>query len=470
LEFREFQTKSLLQKYDIHIPEKIFLNYKNYAWRLLLANELVTTASPDLIGRTVILFNPGILWLNIPEFLVTAPQELNEGAVFLRDNLLSNSQWAHRDFIEKMEMTADDLSANGIFSDVLVFKNNNQTAMEFFKECLEIDKKHEVTTSNSGVEINAANEIVDNSHDALLYSLLLRKNKMPNISHEDLTDKVSLYSAISNRKQLYYHDGGFLEIHRLLPNIDNIEIINLERRPDRLEALYKSAPILVNFSRTFKGVDGLKLEMMPEIKNLFRNNDFGWKKSVMGCAMSHLGVWNKLLTETLPFVNNYLILEDDVRFDMASMNTLSESLKKLPSQTWDVLYLGGVLPCNRGLYENALEQVSGNWHKIKPNDFFTREKVKVRMFHHCLYSYVVSKRGAQKLLNMVKERGIWTSMDHLVMWLNEEGGEIYVHYPSVTYSYQEGEEDYEKTEYDNFGRVVDYDSDIWNNTECFETK
>jgi hypothetical protein len=58
-------------------------------------------------------------------------------------------------------------------------------------------------------------------------------------------------------------------------------------------------------------------------------------------------------------------------------------------------------------------------------------------------------------------------MDHLVMALNMRGGEIYCHFESVTYSYQEEEEDYLKTEYDNFDRVVKYDSDIWNNTERF---
>ena len=150
------------------------------------------------------------------------------------------------------------------------------------------------------------------------------------------------------------------------------------------------------------------------------------------------------------------------------MDILAASLKELPSQTWDILYIGGVLPCNRGIYEESLERVHGYWHKIKPNNFFTGGIIDRNIFHHCLYSYVLSKRGAAKLRKMVDERGIWTSMDHLVMRLNQEGGEIYVHYPSITYSYQEGTDDYEKTAYDDFGRIVQYDSDIWNNTECFK--
>ena len=152
-------------------PEHSYFKYKNYGWRPLLVNELVNMSDAEFIGRTVILFNPGIVWIHIPEFLVTAPQELDEGAIFFRDLMLKNGQWAYRDLVEKMELTDSDLSANGIFPDILTFKNNNPIVQAFFRECLEIDRKTEATMVQSIIEINSENEIVDNSHDALLYSL-----------------------------------------------------------------------------------------------------------------------------------------------------------------------------------------------------------------------------------------------------------------------------------------------------------
>lgn len=465
VEFRELDLNLLCDKYNIIGDKDDYTKYKNYGWRLLLANKLVSEKGNEFLNKTIILCNPGITWLNMPDFLVNGVQELEQGCIFFRDPNVNISNYSSQEIIKKLSIIKEDLESNSVFSEILCFKNNNIQAVRFFKECLEIDNKHEIILNTYKLEINMNNEIVTNSHDSILYSLLLKKYKMPNIDITDIINKTSLYSTFNNNNYIYYHDGNFLEINRLLPNIDNIVIINLERRPDRLEELYKSFTLLINFSTVFKAIDGLKLELTPGLKQLFRNNDFKWKKSVMGCALSHMEVWNKLLNEKNPDINNYLILEDDVRFKESMMETLSKSLNNLPSENWDVLYLGGVLPCNMGMYKNVLEHVKGNWYRIRPNDLFS-PGYELPVFHHCLYSYVLSKRGAIKLRKAIEEKGIWTSIDHLVMSVLS-GLELYVLGDSATYSYQESEQDYRDTDYDNFNRLVKYDSDLWNNNEHF---
>ncbi|NBR61256.1 MAG: glycosyltransferase family 25 protein, partial [Actinobacteria bacterium] len=433
----------LTSKYNISNGEE-YWQYNKYGWRLILLNEIVTSTDEILKNKTIIWTNPGTVYINIPDFFVKFPQESEEGCIFMRDPYVTNSQWCPQNIVDTLKLSVEDLSANFVFPEIIVLKNNNSIVKRFFSECLEIDSRLNIICNKTFVEISKNNEIIGNSHDTLLYSILLRKYKLPNIDFTEFVDRISMYSCVNNGKSIYFHSGKFLEIHRLFSNIDNIKIINLERRPDRLESLYKSFPTLTNFSNVFKATDGKQLEMTPDLKHLFRNNDFDWKKSVMGCALSHMRVWLKLVEDNLPFVNNYMILEDDVRFNISMLDTFANSMRDLPSDTWDVLYLGGVLPCNREIYGNVLEHVKGNWYKIKANSYFSKGE-EINIFHHCLYSYVLSKRGAVKLLKMIEENGIWTSMDHLVMALNMKGGEIYSHYESVTYSYQEIDEEYMKT-------------------------
>jgi GR25 family glycosyltransferase involved in LPS biosynthesis len=60
-------------------------------------------------------------------------------------------------------------------------------------------------------------------------------------------------------------------------------------------------------------IDGKLLELTQTLFTFFEKNDFTWKKSVAGCALSHTLVWAQLASEQA-FVKNYLILEDDQRF------------------------------------------------------------------------------------------------------------------------------------------------------------
>ena len=85
-------------------------------------------------------------------------------------------------------------------------------------------------------------------------------------------------------------------------------------------------------------VDGLKLKMTPAIARLFRPHDFGWKKPVLGCALSHLRVWWQLANEK-DDINSYLILEDDVCLAEGFIPKLSNALRYVPPN-WDIVYIG----------------------------------------------------------------------------------------------------------------------------------
>jgi hypothetical protein len=93
-----------------------------------------------------------------------------------------------------------------------------------------------------------------------------------------------------------------------------MRVINLERRPDRLASFRSllaetaSAQFGARIER-FAAIDGRDMSLTPEIRHTFRGNDFGYRRSFVGCALSHLALWRELATGPAPA---FLICEDDV--------------------------------------------------------------------------------------------------------------------------------------------------------------
>lgn len=238
------------------------------------------------------------------------------------------------------------------------------------------------------------------------------------------------------------------------PNqIDKIYLINLDSRPDRLQTFIEHSSI--PFTR-ISAINGKTLNMSEPLYNLCKKNLFQWKKSVIACALSHISVWNKIVKDNATYT---LILEDDMRFKP------DWHIKDIPEDA-DLLYLGGVLPTNRIVYSDVLEKVNDCWSKIKPNTYFTKEPTP--QFHFCAYSYILTKRGAQKLLDYLQhsEDKLCLPCDHLIS--HPAIGLIkYVTTELQTFCFQEDNSNYNYSEFNDLHTEKKFDSDIYNNTECF---
>ena len=67
-----------------------------------------------------------------------------------------------------------------------------------------------------------------------------------------------------------------------------IKVINLKRREDRKNNVienFKNANVL-NYE-FIEATDGNNLEITSDIIELFKGNDFGNRKGVIGCALTH---------------------------------------------------------------------------------------------------------------------------------------------------------------------------------------
>ena len=106
---------------------------------------------------------------------------------------------------------------------------------------------------------------------------------------------------------------------------DRVVVINLDRRPDRMDKLGPQLDELGIEYERFSAVDAKEL---------------GIEGYIAG-TMSHVAVWKKYKGQKI------LVLEDDALFCEDFNEKFAEVMKTLP-QDWDIFYLGVLLPKHTG--------------------------------------------------------------------------------------------------------------------------
>jgi len=189
---------------------------------------------------------------------------------------------------------------------------------------------------------------------------------------------------------------------------DKVYVINLDSRTDRWKSLLEAEPSLAGAER-ISAVDGRKLSLTPELCQLFQHNNFKWKKSVMGCILSHVSIWKKVLQEK---GDSFLIVEDDVRLEPGWREQWSRI--DVPKDA-DLVYLGGILPPNRAGLQNVLQKVTNDCYSILPNCLFSQTPLPI--FHFCTYAYVITRSGVEKIMKYIShsDQKLFTACDHFLM-------------------------------------------------------
>ena len=212
-------------------------------------------------------------------------------------------------------------------------------------------------------------------------------------------------SGINHYKQSYpliRYERANLNNLLPVPKINDkikIKCINLERRPDRkaeMKSKFEEAKIDVDF---YPAIDGKSLEPTNEIKTMFMGNDFGSRRSFIGCALSHIYLWKELIES-----NNdaYLIFEDDANLED---NFLYKLYYLLNNKIEDIIYLG------HHYWRNRLDEYK---NKVDETKF-------LRLISHDpsstmggLFGYIISKEAANKILNFIEKNGVKHGIDYVV--------------------------------------------------------
>ena len=133
--------------------------------------------------------------------------------------------------------------------------------------------------------------------------------------------------------------------------LENIYFINLDESKDRLKTMNETAKKHnLKFIR-YPAFHGKKINIDDFFKNKKIIFDYQKKPGDLGCALSHIYLWEKLIKKKHEYV---LILEDDVILDDNFIELFDKYYKQVPDD-WDMIHLGSSWLKGKKISENILK-------------------------------------------------------------------------------------------------------------------
>ena len=278
-----------------------------------------------------------------------------------------------------------------------------------------------------------------------------RKNSYgiyPMICHQrdgfsDIENRVVSYKKMLNDKaDILYHQYAIQ--HETI-------VINLDRRPDRIEKMSKKYQHEISTFRRYGAIDGKSYDF-TKYMDLFDTTDYkkniknpygdhGMKKGALGCALSHYLLWENLKKSNLKDDDFILILEDDIDFCdnyIQKMNKLLVELKT--DKKWDVCFVGFTDYCN--------------YNDTKLSDSLLQLSGLPRQRGGGTFAYFIRKSGAEKLFTLANKLNIQQPVDWFMIEQFDKMN-VYKCNPELIFS-------------DVQNNNVGGDTDVQNNNDTFE--
>lgn len=446
-----------------------FWNPAHYAWKPLVM-VLANSTLPK--GTQVLYLDSGIeivddltaVWTNIGRdgfFVCKMPEH-------------KMATWCHPKFCSLLAVTPLELIEAQISANIVGFIAGNEVATNILGQTLGSACNPEIIVGQKWHQYS--NVCIGHRHDQSILSLYCIRAGIKMHILDMFAGWKSYDETLKYGQVLYVHRGNWRqvtppeELEAIAP-VTSVElkgfsdclVVNLAHRQDRLEKFWSNQPYLKGRAKRLDAVNGRTLVLTPDICNLFKNNDFKWKKSVMGCALSHFAIWKQM--SGLPLMGSAghtLVLEDDAQLVDGFVEKWNV-INGLVPQDADIIFLGGVLPPNKPGLPMVTEPVNAAFAKVAVNEMFGSKR---RYFHFCTYAYVLTNTGAQKLCSLISNMGIYTSADHMLV-NNMDLLNVYFTTPLLAGCIQDNDPIYQNADFNNFNRVDKFDSEIWNNTDCF---
>lgn len=204
--------------------------------------------------------------------------------------------------------------------------------------------------------------------------------------HMNLSNlKIEMY-AYGN--QLPYPDLENEPLNKL--GVDQVYLINLDRRPDRLNNMKSIFNELRIDYKRMKAIDGKvdvnekylkdnEIEMMKDFSEPYHGRPLTFGE--IGCFMSHYNIWQDMIKQNYKEV---IVFEDDVRFEPFFKDKLKLVRQELMDLNldWDLIFLG----------RKILHNMEENW--VQGSDWLVHVN-----YTYWTLGYMMSKKGAEKLVN-----------------------------------------------------------------------
>jgi len=197
-----------------------------------------------------------------------------------------------------------------------------------------------------------------------------------------------------------------------LRGIDGVHVINLDRRPDRLESFMERSGLKPEEFNRFRAFDGKEIRWNPEIDRLFRANKFGSRAARIGCALSHLALYRHIASTENEL---HLILEDDALFEDRWIEKWNQQYSRVLPSDSALVYFGGVHPKNMPSFRNVVAPVNKYFVQHVPNTAYKHSfdpEVDLidpaqprRRFPYTGIAYALSSEGARILIDIIEKHG-----------------------------------------------------------------
>jgi GR25 family glycosyltransferase involved in LPS biosynthesis/GT2 family glycosyltransferase len=169
-------------------------------------------------------------------------------------------------------------------------------------------------------------------------------------------------------------------------------VVNLEHRKDRWSNFVNNAiPYELKYER-YNAVNGYELVPTRELEQLFDNCDYNFRRGMIGCALSHLHIWEIVSKQDKPFI----IFEDDVTFS----SEFNNNLPKIFENNFDVCFIGHHSTKNIDEYGFSILK------------FNARNSLSFSLGG--TFGYIITPDGAKKMLDFIQEVGMINGIDTMM--------------------------------------------------------
>lgn len=197
--------------------------------------------------------------------------------------------------------------------------------------------------------------------------------------------------------------------------------INLKKRTDRKEKMEKifNDFKIINY-QFFEAFDGCNIDTTNPQINLFKHDNLSMlRRGVLGCALSHYNIWKKLMVDEK--CDYYVVLEDDVSLVENFEIKLMDYIAKI-NNNMDFVFIGMTV---------MKEDYEKTRNIYKYDNSYTLHPLDISLFAGGAFGYILTKKGAKKLIDYIDFNGIKMAIDYLVF---RSGINMYESHPHLIFT------------------------------------
>jgi len=231
------------------LPWSDFWNPQHFAWKLWLLTHVNQAAEK---GTLVLYCDAGSMFASTPSSMWNHIEK--DDILLLEDEDHPNERWCHPTFQDFMKTTKEELAEHQLWAGCIGFKAGGIHA-GIWKEALIIAQTQADVIR--GAKWQAYSDTCKgHRHDQSILSVLTSRHKCVRQSMYNFYSDRSLRDATFSGTPLYVHRGQFKQHSPFASGIDDVFVINLQRRPDRLALFKQNHPILKRKTYVSPAVDG----------------------------------------------------------------------------------------------------------------------------------------------------------------------------------------------------------------------